>query len=182
MRLSHAQVVALRLGAVACLVGCVVLVVVALTVDTGDATADEVSVVDDPAAFALPDPGVFGGQVVVYGEADGPGVAPRDLGCRLLSRSGTEQSAARMSQLRVLGTDPVEVDGQRLEPLFTVGSYPRGSTIECTQAGPGPYAVSIPSTFGTAGPLVRGVAIAGAVAMLAVGLGGLVVLRRPARR
>ncbi|CAI9415467.1 hypothetical protein [Nocardioides sp. T2.26MG-1] len=178
MRINAAQTVALRLGAVACLIGAVILAVVAITVDTGSPGSDGVSVVDDPTAVELPDPGLFGAQVVVFGSSTDNGVAPSDLGCRLLTDSGHEQSVAKMSELRVLGTDPVTVDGQELRALFAVDSYPDGSVLACSSArAAAPLALSQPSTFGSAGTMVRVAAVLGTVAFFVVGLVGLLLLR-----
>jgi len=179
MRLGPTQVLFLRLGAVACLLGAVVTTLVAITVDSGSPTSKQVTVVEDPREIALPDPGLFGSQVVVYGASGDAGVAPSGLGCRLLTRDGREQSAARMSDLKVLSTPAVTLDDQRLDPLFSVGSYPRGSRLACTQAqGVAPVALSEPSTFGTAATAVRLTAALGTPVLLAVGVGGLVVFRR----
>lgn len=183
MRIGPTQVLVLRLGAVACLLGAVVTAFVALTIDTGSPSgssgSEQVRVVDDPQEIALPDPGLFGSEVVVYGASGDAGVAPSDLGCRLLSRSGTEQSVAKMSELRALSTPAVTVEGQRLDPLFRVGSYPRGSVLACADGQTvAPVALSEASTFGSAAPMVRVAAVMATLAMLAVGLGGLLALRR----
>lgn len=182
MRISAAQTVVLRLGAVACLIGAVILAVVAVTVDTGSPGSDTVTVTEDPTTIELPDPGLFGSQVVVFGVSPDAGVAPSDLGCRLLTDSGHEQSVAKMSELRVLGTDPVTVDGQELNALFAVDSYPDGSVLACSAAqAAAPLALSQPSTFGSAGTMVRVAAVLGSVAFFVVGLAGL-LLFRPRRR
>jgi hypothetical protein len=179
LRLSPAQVVVLRLGAVLCLVGAVVTTIAAITVDSGSPSSSDVTVVDRPTDVALPDPGLFGSEIVVYGASGDAGVAPSDLGCRLLSEQGTEQSSAKMSELRVLSTPPITVDGDRLDALFTVGGYPSGATLACTDAtSVAPLAISAPSTFGRAGLVVRITAGVATFAFLAVGVGGLLLLRR----
>ncbi|MQW76346.1 hypothetical protein GHK92_10700 [Nocardioides sp. dk4132] len=183
MRLGPTQVLFLRLGAIACLLGAVVTAFVAITVDSAPPGSAEVSIADDPREIALPDPGLFGSQVVVYGASGDTGVAPSELGCRLLTRDGAEQSTARMSELRVLSTPAVTVEDRRLDALFSVGSYPRGSVLACSDAqAVAPVALSQPSTFGSAATMVRITAALATPAFLAVGIGGLVLLRRrPAR-
>ncbi|NPC95269.1 hypothetical protein [Nocardioides sp. zg-DK7169] len=181
MRLGPTQVLFLRLGAIACLLGAVVTAFVAITVDSTAPGSEAVSVADDPQEIALPDPGLFGSQVVVYGASGDTGVSPSDLGCRLLTRDGAEQSTARMSALRVLSTPAITVEDQRLDPLFTVGSYPRGSVLACSDAqAVAPMALSRPSTFGTAATMVRVSAVLATPTLLVVGVGGLLVLRRRA--
>ncbi|WP_435743816.1 hypothetical protein [Nocardioides sp. SYSU DS0663] len=179
MRISPAQVLVLRLGAVACLVGAVVAAYLAVTIDSAPPDGGRAVVAADPREVPLPDPGLFGSQVIVYGASGEAGVAPSDLGCRLLSRRGTEQSTAKMSELRVLSTPAITLDGENLDPLFSVDSYPSGSVLACSgAAGIAPLAISAPSTFGTAGLVVRGAAALASLTMLGVGLGGLVALRR----
>jgi hypothetical protein len=181
MRLSGAQVTALRLGAVLCLVAVVPLALVALLVDSGDPSGGDLTTVDDPTSYALPDSGLLGGSVTVYGAAADPGVAPSDLGCTLLSDSGSELSRAKLSELAVVraGTPAVVVDGARLEPLFEVKDYPDGARLACSDATTvAPLAVSAPSTFGSAALVVRVVAAGGALLFLFVGVVGLLGLRR----
>ena len=178
MRLSRAQSQALRFGAVMALLGAVVLAWVALTVDSGSTSAAEVTVADDPGSIPLPAPGLFGSSVTVYGAVERGQGSPGELGCRLLDDTGHEQSRAKMSELKVLSTDPLTVDGATLQPLFSVRSYPSGSVIECTgTAAAAPIAVSPASTFGSNGLLVRAAAGAGALLFLVVGVAGWFVFR-----
>jgi hypothetical protein len=182
MRISRAQALALRFGAVMLVLAAVVLAVLAITVDSGSVGSDDLTVVDDPTSFDLPDPGLFGSHVVVYGAGRTGGAGPEALGCRLLDRSGHAQSAAKMSELSVLSDPSVTVDGQDLRPLFAVRSYPSGSVVECSDAATvAPLAVSSGSTFGSAGLLVRAVAGGAAVVCLLLGVVGWFVFRpRPA--
>lgn len=176
MRLSSAQVTALRIGAVLCLVAVAPLVLVALLVDSGSPSGADARQVADPTSYELPDPGVFGGSVTVYGSADAPAVAPSDLGCVLRDADGSELSRAKLSELAVLraGTSSIVVDGARLEPLFEVKDYPDGARLACSDAtSVAPIAVSTPTTFGSAALLVRVAAGAGALLFLLVGMGGL---------
>ncbi|MEZ0577366.1 hypothetical protein [Nocardioides sp. MH1] len=183
MRLSSAQVTMLRLGAALCLVAVVPLVLAALLIDSGDPSSADVTVVDDPTSYSLPDAGPLGGSVVVYGVADSPSTPPSDLGCALLSEDGDELSTAKLSDLAVLraGTPGVTVDGRRLQPLFEVKSYPDGARLACSDATSAePLAVSRPATFGSAALAVRVVAGAGALLFLVVGVVGLLAFRRRA--
>jgi hypothetical protein len=181
--MTTTQALVLRLGAVACLLGAVVMTVAALTVDSGSPAAGEVTVADDPTEITLPDPGLFGSEVVVYGGSGDTGVAPSDLGCRLLSRTGREQGVAKMSELAVISTPSVTVADQRLDALFTVDSYPAGSVLACSDAQQvAPLALSEPSTFGRAGAVVRVTAALGAVTFLVVGLVGLLITRSGSAR
>lgn len=182
MTLGSAQAAALRFGAVMMVIASVALGVVALTV-SGDPGGTRVRPVTDPEQITLPDPGLFGGGVVVYGAADQPGVPPDELGCRLLRSSGTEQSSAKLSDLSVLQTPPVSSQGTRLQPLFEVSSYTDGSVVACDDlASVAPVVVAAPSTFGGLGSQVRALAAAGAAICLVVGLLGLVLLRPQRRR
>lgn len=178
MRLSRAQSQALRFGAVMALLGAVVLAWVALTVDVGDTSPEEVTVADDPSTIPLPAPGLFGSSVTVYGAvARGQG-SPGELGCRLLDDTGHEQSTAKMSELKVLSTDPITVEGSTLQPLFAVRSYPSGSVLECSgAAAAAPIAVSPASTFGSNALLVRATAGAGALLSGVIGVVGWFVFR-----
>jgi len=177
--MSTTQRAVLRLGAFACLLGVVVLAVVAIRAGSGDDAAPATGEVVDPTSFALPDPGLFGGQVVVYGSTDRPGVRPAELGCRLVDKAGGEQSSAKMSELRVLDSAPVVVGGEQLQPLFSVGSYPAGARVECADADSiDPVAVSAPSTFGSSALAVRAFSAGGALLLLVVGIGGLLLTRR----
>ena len=178
MRISHAQATALRFGAVMLILGAVVLAVVAITADTGPVESDDLTVADDPTSIPLPDPGLFGSHVVVYGAGETGSDGPGALGCRLVDRSGNEQSAAKMSELSVLSDPSVTVDGESLQPLFEVRSYPSGSVVACTAADSvAPVAVSAGSTFGSSGLLVRAAAGGGAVVLLVVGIAGWFVFR-----
>jgi len=177
MRIRPAQRVALRFGAVMALIGAVVLAGFAVLLD--DSAEEEVRAVSDPSAIALPAPGLFGGSVTVYGAPDS-GATPSSLGCRLLDRSGHEQSRAKMSELAAVSLDDVTLDGTRLEPLFVVRSYPSGASLECPQAtAQHGLAISSGSTFGGNATLVRAVAGAGAVLFLVVALIGFVITRAP---
>jgi hypothetical protein len=169
VRLSPAQALVLRLGAVLLSFAAVVLVVVALSVEPTDPGGGELEAVDDSGSFTLPRLGVFGGETVVYGVAEGPAVPAADLGCRLLSEGGNELSTAKMSHLKVLGRTSAELAGTRLEPLFAVSSYPSGASLSCADAEDySPLAVAEPSTFGDNAGLVRATAVGGAVACLLV--------------
>ena len=169
MRLSSAQRQTLRAGSVLLMLCGVGLAVFAALYSPQSTGAGDLTVVDDPTSFELPDPGLFSGEVVVYGRSDGD-QSPQDLGCRLLGRSGEEQSSARMSELAVLTVDPVTVDGQPLEPLFAVRSYPQGATISCSQGqAVAPIAISDESTFGRLGALVR--VFAGGLALVCLVVG-----------
>jgi hypothetical protein len=181
MRLSSAQVTMLRLGAALCLVAVVPLTLAALLIDSGAPSGADVTLVDDPASYALPDAGLFGGSVTVYGATDAPSTPPSDLGCVLLSEDGDELSTAKLSELAVVraGTPAITVDGQRLQPLFEVKSYPDGALLACSDsAGAEPLAVSRPATFGSAALAVRVVAGAGALLFGVVGVVGLLAFRR----
>ena len=176
--MTPAQSTTLRVGALLLVLAAVLLAVVAVTVDTSD-PADGLEVVDDPTAIELPRLGLFGGEVTVYGAADRPSVAASDLGCRLLSESGSEQSSAKMSHLDVLGQDAAEVDGTAVQPLFSVGSYPSGAVVSCSDADAvTPLAVSRPSTFGDNGAMVRALAASTAVLCLVVALVGWLLTSR----
>lgn len=176
--MTPAQSTTLRVGSVLLLLAAVVLAVLAFTVDTSDPGRD-LEAVDDPTSITLPRLGLFGGEVVVYGVADGPSVAAADLGCELLSQSGSRQSSAKMSHLDVLGDDSADLDGTTVEPLFSVGSYPSGAVIECSDAdGYAPLAVSTPSTFGDNASLVRATAASTAVLCLVVAAVGWVLSSR----
>lgn len=178
MNLSEGMRLALRFGAAVLAVAAVVLVVVAATVPSRsrDAAPKPVS---DPTAIALPKPGLFGGSVTVYGRAERAGVPPSELGCRLLSRTGREQSSAKMSDLRVVSAEPVTVDGQQLQPLFSIGSYSSGTTLACTDATVAePLALGSPSTFAERGGLVRAAAAAGAAVCAVLAVLGFVFTRR----
>lgn len=181
MRLSSAQRQTLRAGSILLMLCGVGLAVFAALYSPQSTGAGDLTVVDDPTSFELPDPGLFGGEVIVYGAGTGD-QSPRDLGCRLLGRSGDEQSSAKMSELAVLTVDPATVDGRRLEPLFAVRSYPQGATISCSQGGSvAPIAITDESTFGRLGPLVRGFAGGLALVCLVVGLTVWFVFRAPQR-
>lgn len=182
MRVSPAQRGMLRFGAVMLLLAAVVLAAVAVLADSGDAADDGVTPVADPAEIALPATGLFGGGVVVYGAVEQPGLGAEEFGCRLLSSGGREQSAAKMTYLSVLGVPPVSVDGERLQPLFEVSSYTDGSVVACDDLGSvAPVAVTAPSTFGGLGGAVRAFAAGAALLCLALGVGGLVLLRSRTR-
>lgn len=184
MRISPTQALFLRLGAVACLLGAVVMTVAAVTVDSDSPGSEQVTVIDDPTEVALPDPGLFGSELVVYGATDADnGTPPSDLGCRLLTRDGHEQSVAKMSELGAISTPSVTVEGQQLQALFTVDSYPDGSILECADAqAVAPLALSAPSTFGGAGTMVRAAAVLGAITFLVVGVAGLLLTRSGSAR
>jgi hypothetical protein len=168
VRLSPAQTLTLRVGAVLLSFAAAALVVFALMVDPVESGA-ELDVVDDPRSIALPRLGLFGGETVVYGVAAGPAVPAADLGCRLLSEGGSELSTAKMSHLDVLGRTGAELGSNRLEPLFAVRSYPSGAVLACIDAdGFAPLAVAEPSTFGNNAGLVRATAVGAAVACLLV--------------
>jgi len=181
MRLSSAQRQTLRAGSVLLMLCGVGLAVFAVLYSPQSAGEGDLTVVDDPTSFELPDPGLFSGEVIVYGGGTGD-QSPQDLGCRLLGRSGDEQSSAKMSELAVLTVDPVTVDDRRLEPLFAVRSYPQGATISCSQGqSVAPIAISSESTFGRLGPLVR--VFAGGLALVCAVVGVTVWFAfRPPRR
>jgi hypothetical protein len=165
----------LRVGAVILAFAAVVLVVLAVLVEPSDQPG-ELDAVEDPSSIALPRLGLFGGETVLYGVADGPAVPAADLGCRLLSESGSELSTAKMSQLKVLDRPGAELDGARLEPLFAVSSYPSGSLLACADADDfAPLAVSEPSTFGDNATLVRATALGGAGACVVMAVVGWLV-------
>lgn len=171
---------AIRFAAVMLALASVVLVGFAVLVP-GSGAAGSPTRVADPASVALPDLGLFGGSAVVYGRADSSGVSAAELGCRLLDDSGREQSTARMSHLAATTLSAVEVQGQQLQPLFTVRSYPSGSRLECNSArSVEPMAVGTPSTFGGNAGLVRATAGVGALACAALALLGFVATRRRA--
>ena len=181
MRFSAAQRTALLFGSVMLAIGAVVLAGFAVLVPSGSGGAGAATVVGDPGSFELPGPGTFGGEVVVYGKGAAAGTSPADLGCRLVSRTGREQSSAKLNSLTVIGDPPVSVDGEQLSPLFAVQSYPAGSRVECDSAAAvEPLAVGSGSTFGGNSSLVRAFAGAGAVTCLLLALVGLALTRRRA--
>lgn len=183
MRISAAQRTMLRFGAVMCLVAVLPATLAALLIDS-DTSAAEVRRAADPAAVALPDLGVFGGSVTVYGRTGDAVVAPSDLGCVLVDDTGEELNQAKVSHLSpsLRGTSSVTVDGEELRPLFEVRSYPDGARLACSDPGAAePLAVSDPNTFGSAALTVRVVAALAAVMFFAVGTVALLALRRPRR-
>jgi hypothetical protein len=162
-------------------IAAVVLAGFAVLVPSGSGSQPVATVVADPASFELPKPGTFGGEVVVYGKGAAAGTSPADLGCRLVSRTGREQSSAKLSSLTVIGDPPVTVDDEQLAPLFAVQSYPSGSRVECDSTGSvEPLAVGGGSTFGGNGGLVRAFAGVGAVTCLVLALVGVALTRRRA--
>jgi hypothetical protein len=130
----------------------------------------------DGASFALPAPGLLGGTATVYGTT--PGADARELGCRLLSKGGQEQSRAKLSSLRAAREEVVTLDGTTFHPLFTVSSWPTGARIECADAAPaGRLALGSPSTFGGLTGTVRLLALTAGVLCLVLGPAALVALR-----
>ena len=181
MRLSPAQRTALLFGSVMLAIAAVVLAGFAVLVPSGSGGGSSATVVADPGSFELPKPGAFGGEVVVYGKTAAADTRAADLGCRLVSRTGREQSSAKLNSLTVIGDPSVTVDGEQLRPLFAVQSYPSGSRLECDSTGSvEPLAVGSGSTFGGNGGLVRAVAGVGAVTCLVLALVGVVLTRRRA--
>jgi hypothetical protein len=178
---SAAQRAALTFGAVMLLLAGVVLLPLSFVL-AGQGTPT-VSRVDDPTSIALPQPGLFSGSVTVYGRVSGDRPGVRDLGCRLLNRTGSEQPVAKLSDLATISTPPVELDGERLSALFEVRSYAPGSTVECSSATTvAPLAVGGASTFGSAGGAVRLMAFGAGLLCLLLGAAALVVLRRTSPR
>ncbi len=181
MRFSPAQRTALLFGSTMLALAAVVLAGFAILLPSGSGQRPGASVVSDPRSIELPKPGLFGGEVVVYGKGAAVDTSPADLGCRLVSRTGHEQSSAKLSSLTVIGDPPVTVDGQQLAPLFAVQSYPSGSRVECASTGSvEPLALGGGSTFGGNGALVRALSGVGALACLVLALVGVVITRRRA--
>ena len=181
MRFSPAQRTALLFGSVMLAIAAVVLAGFAVLVPSGADGPASASVVADAGSFELPKPGAFGGEVVVYGKGAAADTSAADLGCRLVSRTGREQSSAKLNSLTVIGDPPVTVDGEQLTPLFAVQSYPSGSRVECDSTGSvEPLAIGGGSTFGGNSGLVRAFAGAGAVTSLALALVGVALTRRRA--
>ncbi|MGE9808368.1 MULTISPECIES: hypothetical protein [unclassified Janibacter] len=153
--------------------GGVLLLLVAMFLPARD-TASAMAV--DGTSFALPDPGLLGGSVTVYGSQ-----AVEDhhvLGCRLLSSSGSEQSRARMSALGALSEEPVVLDGVRLVPIFTVSQVSTGERLECAQPeAAGEMAVGAASTFGGLTDGVRLLALTLGVLALGLGLASIIAAR-----
>lgn len=162
-----------------CILAAGVCTVAVFMVDPSPPSEQEIVLVEnDPSEIQLPDLGLFGGQVVVYGASGGSGVAPQDLECRLLTSTGREQNSAKMSYLFLITQPPVSVEGTRLYPLFAVSSYPSGSVLKCDRAASvAPLAVSQPSTFGGLAGLVRVTAAVGAVISFMVGVVGWFLFR-----
>lgn len=177
--LSQAQRVAMRLGALMCLLAVPILAVVAV-VTAPDFSADEeiVWVAEGESEFELPEPGLFGGSSTVYGSVStSERPSPADLDCRLLSEDGAERSKAKLRGLFTLGQPSITVDGTELSPLFEV-SYARGDRVQCADlARVMPAAHTAPSTFGSASGTVFVTAVGGALTCLVVGVVGMVVLR-----
>lgn len=177
MRLEGPFRTAVRFGAVILVVAAVVLALVAALVPSESRPA--LTPVADPASIDLPKPGIFGGEVMLYGRSDQPKVDPDDLGCVLLNRAGREQSSAKLSGLGALQAEDVELDGQTLQPLFAVRSYPSGARVECSDAeSAAPLALGARSTFGSVGPLVRAFAGMMAVLCLVIAAVGFFLTRR----
>lgn len=167
----------LRLGAAVLVLAAVVLAGVALLVDPSPSNV--ATPAEEPTDVALPDLGLFGGRVTVYGAA-GPddATAPLDLDCRLVDADGDELSSAKMSAFATTRA-PVRVAGQELAPLFTVNGYPDGSRVQCPGAASlEPVAVSTASTFGALAGTVRGFAAVLSLVCLAVAALGLLLARR----
>lgn len=179
MILSGDRRAALRFGSAALVLAAVILSVFAFTIDSGPTTAADLEQVPDGTEIVLPRLGLFGGSVTVYGTTDRPAPTAADLGCSLLSESGSRQSSAKISDLRVLGRPDVSRDGVDLVPLFEVGHYPSGSRVVCeTASNVTPLFVSAPRTFGGLGLLVRVFAATSAVLCLVVAAIGLLLTRR----
>lgn len=178
--ISSSQRSALRLGAVMILLAG--LVSLAVAVFAGGGSAAPPTVVADATRIELPEPGFFGGSVLVYGDVPADAdVSSKDLGCALVNERGREQSSAKLSEIAALTADPISIDGKTLQPLFRVKSYARGSRLECSTASSAtPMAISGSQSFGGMGLLVR--VLAGGFALVCFVFGGVAwVLLRPRR-
>lgn len=180
--LSDAQRMAMRLGAVMCLLAAPILAVVAVTTLPERSSGEEITWVSEgEQEFELPDPGLFGGSSTVYGAVittERP--SPADLECRLLSRAGNELSRAKLSALSVVTQPPITVEGTELSPLFEV-SYDRGDRVQCDDLGQvTPAAYTASSTFGSSAGVVFVAALGAALTCLVLGVIGVIVLRPPA--
>ena len=179
--MNPAQRTALTFGAVMLLLAGLVLLPGSLVL--AGPVSTPVTPVADSSSIALPRLGLFSGSVTVYGRVPGDTPGVRELGCRLLDRTGSELSLAKLNELAVIGTPSVELQGETLSPLFQIRHYPPGSRVECSSAtSVSPLAVGNPSTFGSARGVIR--AVAAGVGLLCLLLGGaaLVVLRRVSPR
>lgn len=178
MRLSPAQQRVMRAGGVLLLA--TALLLVAAFVALGTTGEPSVKRAESLSEVSLPDAGLFGGAVTVYGNVDeGTGFDIGAHGCSLVADSGTDRGAVKLSTITVLGADLVEVDGEELAPLFEVRRWADGDVVRCASpSGISVVALSSPTLFGSLAGPVRWMSLGAAVLCLVVGLVGLGLGRR----
>lgn len=173
---SNAQRLVLRAGAALCILASLVLSGFAVQIDAHPKTT--LTTATDPTRIELPKPGLFGGDVTVYAKGAARRATPEGLRCVLVSKSGREQSSAKMSSIALLMTRPKPATTDEFVPVFTVSNYPAGSRLECAKARNATLAVNNPTTFGAAAPLVKWSAGLFAVGAFTLGTGWLFMSRR----
>jgi len=82
----------------------------------------------------LPATGIFGGTVALYGRPAANVPTPGQLGCRLITGSGTPAGVDQFSAGNAVALDRLVIDQVAVLPLFTVEDAPDSATVACSSA------------------------------------------------